>query len=566
MNNVDYLRDHLKKSPYVLKKMISFAEIDDIPLYELKNFLHLYEQQKINLSCVKLSLHDYNSFSELYKALKLIMRNEISDLDVDFSSLNLCEQEYILNKNNIKYECKDGWLVTYPKSYEDTKLIGPKIWCIVKSQSLWKSYNNKARHVVFFKKSQVVGCSIYSKKYKAFDQNDLSLDLEDILSPAMIKYLNINVRANQIANYMDSFFLCVACIFGWGIVLSIEYINWITIPFTCLIILIGCSEFIDRIKKRSNVGFEIAVVSIFTLSLMFPFFIKSQILDTPLLTKVKVPFADINIKFSNPFISFPNKRDYFVVQSAIVDDDLQSIENLSIKNKDYYEIIFNIQDLRLALNNKSYKVASYILRDPSLYKTNSPYLSSSLSFKSVINLLESRNSVEDFKFILNNDYLVNKHFSSDIFGLLLFNKDNLILRELLKYDYGINMLSPKSIVIALNNNNIEGVNILLDNGIIETKKNDIKFSQLLIAAIKTNDQVVIDRIYKKMLKLDLEKKPNLSVLKEAIVYKNIKIIGNLMLLDTKWDFDKLDKDMAELLNRYLLMIDENKMLKLNAII
>ena len=104
-------------------------------------------------------------------------------------------------------------------------------------------------YLVSFVSKYLIIFSIYSKKYKAFDQNDLKLGLEDILSPAMIKYLNINVRANQIANYMDSFFLCVACIFGWGIVLSIEYINWIAIPFTCLIILIGCSEFIDRIKR-----------------------------------------------------------------------------------------------------------------------------------------------------------------------------------------------------------------------------------------------------------------------------------------------------------------------------
>ena len=120
-SNLILLQENLKNQPFLLKKLASFNDLNDIPFFDIKHFLVLSELKKSKLNSVKIDLNAYSSFNSLYNTYKKLFPDQPSS--IYFYNLDFEEKILFLKYEKIEFELLDNRLIINPKNYAEVKLV-----------------------------------------------------------------------------------------------------------------------------------------------------------------------------------------------------------------------------------------------------------------------------------------------------------------------------------------------------------------------------------------------------------------------------------------------------------
>lgn len=525
MNNIEYLKEKLHKNPNILKKVISFEDILDVQICQIKHFLKLYDIKQNKYKYINLSLHDYKSFKLLYKTLITITNDDEEYKEISFSDLSIIEKESFLLEFNIKYEYVDSFLVAYPKNFKETKLIGSPSWCISKSESQWNNYNKNNSQCILFKGDEVIGVSYNDSGYDSFNSYNNRVKLSNSIYDCVVLHLGIiNQEKNKTINKLGVFVLMTICLY---IVLLIPVVNIFCI--CVLILFLFAFIFVPAEPLINNLGETLYMLSAFFISLVLALTLTPFAKPKDIIYDISIPYTEINIKFYDPIYHFPS--DEFLsdtsLKSSFVLDDISKLEKVMIKYN--YPILIGRNSIRFITNHQSYKVLSYIISNPEKFDFNNSIL---------IRVIESANDISAFNFLLESENIHIFNLQKYNFDKLLSHNDNVILSKVLSLNDGISMISSDAMDTAFYNNNIAGALMLIDHGHLNhtsNKQSHSYFSELLKAGLKSKNNKVIDSIHLKMKELKF--KPTNDVLVKAIIHKNKAFINDLDLSTYTLDSD-----------------------------
>lgn len=531
MNNIEYLKEKLQKNPNILKKVISFDDILDFHLYQLKHFLKLYEIKQHKYKYVNLSLHDYHSFKLLYKTLITITQEDKEAKEMLFSDLSTPEKESFLLDFNIKYEYVDNFLIAYPKNFKETKLIGSPAWCISRSEQLWNQYNKNNSHCILFGNDEVIGVSYSDAGYQSYNLTNTNVKLNNNIYGCVIHHLGIPTKEkNNIMSTFMNFCENTLCLY------TLFLIPVINIIASCLLIVFVVSVADDLLRyPRNTLKFLSIIVLSSILSLILTPFAKSK----DIIYTINIPYTELHINFYDPIYSF--SIDDFLsdssLKSSFILDDTTKLKKAMIKYDS--PILVGKTSITFIINHKSYKILSYILSNPEKFY---------FYYSRLLGVIEDTNDIQAFNVFLESDKNPILNLQKHRFDMLLSHDDNVILSKILSLNDGISMISHDAIDIAFSNNNIEGALMLIDYGHLNLESHTqtpLYFSDLLITALQSNNIELIDKIHLKMKELKFQ--PTSEVLEKAIMNNNLRFINKLDLSSYT-----LDSDYQILLDNLLL--------------
>lgn len=190
MKNIDYIKDNFNKKPKIMKAILNMEDIQSVHIKFLKHFKSILDSNKIQQSGLNLNFHSYKNFQSFY--FNVTKWLDIKPIDLGFVKADIDEKIKILNLYDIKFEQKGDALIVFPASFEETKIVSPKSWCISNSRNLWNSYNKNKKHVIFCLNNDIYGTSFSEESFTCFDSRNDSvnhLKLRKIIGKNLHSYI-----------------------------------------------------------------------------------------------------------------------------------------------------------------------------------------------------------------------------------------------------------------------------------------------------------------------------------------------------------------------------------------
>lgn len=214
MSNKGYIIKHLNKHQYISKHLLKMDDIDRASHEQIKHFIDIIKSNKKELKIVQVNYNNYKKFASLYEAITYIAKEE--PISLNFEDKDLKEKEKILKSNNIQFIKFKGGLIVEIDSYEKTKIIGIKKWCISKSRSYWNDYNKNKKFIILFEEKNTIGLSISKTTFKAFDKNNLDVSYQEIKHKIPEEYLiykNTNENSDESKDFKFTLALSLAAMY-----------------------------------------------------------------------------------------------------------------------------------------------------------------------------------------------------------------------------------------------------------------------------------------------------------------------------------------------------------------
>lgn len=179
MKHEEYLRKELSKHPFILKSLKRMKDIDHVEKKYLEHFCSIIKMNHFELKRTKLAYNNYYDFFELYDTL--IRLTGLEPLYARFQDLNLEDKEIFLADRGIPCTKTDnGFLIIRSESYDQTRLLGAKSWCIQQNENDWYNYNTNRKHLIIASENELYGVSYNKEIFDGFDINNNPVSLSDM--------------------------------------------------------------------------------------------------------------------------------------------------------------------------------------------------------------------------------------------------------------------------------------------------------------------------------------------------------------------------------------------------